>query len=150
MDHKLIGKKGFLHKNLSNFTSRYGCKKVLLAFFIQQHTLSNSPLALMLSLFNILKSFKEIFESFTKWKIVMKKTTYFKSICSRNQPVLSNKPYGNQQIENNLVMMCKSQWYCIQILTRNQGINYMDLCITKEVLHAYFMGTRYNYCIVLT
>ena len=36
---------------------------------------------------------------------------------------------------------CFGKRYCIQILAWNYGINHMDQCITKLVLHVYTMDT---------
>jgi len=36
--------------------------------------------------------------------------------------------------------------YCIRILTWDYGINCIDQCITKLVLHVYTMDTRYMLC----
>ena len=35
------------------------------------------------------------------------------------------------------------QFDCIRMLSKNYGINYMDPCITKMVLHVYSMDPRY-------
>ena len=57
--------------------------------------------------------------------------------------------YGPLQNGIFIVITWHKQKYCIWILTRNYGINYMNQCITKMVLHVY-SKTQDSFSIVIT